>query len=416
MPNPAATATPTVLFVDDDGWTSFDQVAAAVRRRGIRTVRVTTGPQPGPRRIFREPHLRWLCDRLFFHESIVLSAPAGRARLDALLDGGSVADVLVTEPTLTKIGLSSPLGRRLAARSLAFRATPAEVLLDKFAVNARLAEAGVKTPAQVRASEMSPAQAAERLGLPLMIKSPIGASGKEVRLARSVSEIEQALAALGDDRGQLFYQGHLEGRMAIYAAVAGPDGPLMEHGFAVEEAQFDLGPSSGVRLHDTPALMAAGRRSLEAFGCHGFASFGFMETSDGQLFHVDANCRPWGMIFAGLPLGIDYGAAYADLLRGRRRRPRPVRGDAQRKLAVFPHQLFDAALRASAPRMLGRTATFFRIFWAPVGWRYCTMTAGRAVMLRLRLIRDRIRARRRRRTFTPPDAVGAAFFRLRGKA
>lgn len=383
---------PTVLFADDQGWSSFDQVAAALRRRGVRAVRVVTSEPPGLADVFSEPHLRWLADRSFYDEVIVLSRPGAERRLGRLLDRG-VADVVATEPTLLRIGLDSETGRRLVARALAFSGAPPPVLLNKFTVNQRLAEHGVAVPSQVRADALTPAQAIRRLGLPLVIKDPIGAGGDQVRIADSLEEVQRALDGLGGDCSRLFYQEHIQGRMVIYASIWGADGPLMEHGVAIGQSQYNLGPASTIRIYDEPALLEAGRKAAELFGCRGFTSFGFMQAADGRLFHVDANIRIWGMILAPLSVGIDFIAPYAALVSGRRWTPSAPAQLSDDEIPVFPYRLLQAIRSGSPAEMTGAWGDFLRSSWRPVGPSYCLHVGLRAALVGVGRLRREWRQR-----------------------
>jgi hypothetical protein len=398
---------PTVLFADDHGWMSFDQVAAALRHRGIRTVRVMTREPARLRDLLREPHLRWLADRAFYDETVVLCRPGGPERLASLLDRG-VDDVIATEPTLEAIGLESELGRRMTGQALAFRGAPAEVLLDKFEVNERLAAHGVGVPLQVRADLLTPAQAVRRFGLPLVIKGGMGAGGDQVRIAGSLAEVKEALEALGGDRAEIFYQEHVRGPMVFYTGVHGPDGPLLEQGFAVGSSQYELGPSASVRIYDRPELIAAGRRAAQLFGCQGYAEFDFMEAPDGRLLHVDANTRVWGFVLAPLSVGIDFVEAYAALLRGRAKAGKPVETADAGELPVFPFTLLQAVRAGSATEILAAAREFLGAYAAKVGLRYCLVTCLQAALVGAGRLRRMLRSRvGQRRLVSAPDAAAA---------
>src|SRR5262249_2854124 len=139
-------------------------------------------------------------------------------------------------------------------------------------------------------------------------------------------------------------------------AIAGPAGPWFEHGFRIERAQWVRGPAALATLHDTPALLAAGQRALEVLRPQGFASFGFIETEDGRLLHIDANIRPWGMIAVGLPLGIDFAGAYARVF-GQPVRPAKPAAKAATALPVFPHAIYHAALEGRPSELWAAFAT-----------------------------------------------------------
>jgi hypothetical protein len=385
---------PTVIFVDDWGWTSFDQAAAGLRRRRWRTIRLTSA-RPGKGEL---PPLR-VADRLFYDRCWALDKPADQARVVELLDSGCVADVFVAEQALDNIGLETPVARALARRSLAFTGTPAEQALDKFWVNAALAAAGIGTPQQIWAAELSPEEAARRFGLPLVIKQPIGAAGYQVRIAKSVAEIRSHLAELGGPEAPLFYQEHVPGRELLYCAVVGPQGTLVQHAFVVSRHTFNRGPASLAALYDSPAVLAAGAQAVEVLRPLGLLQLCFIEAADGRLFHIDANLRPWGMMAAPLQLGIDYLGVYAALAGG----AAAAHGmeaapgmhwrfaDAQ-ALRVQPCELFSAARSVALRQTLASAALLLHVYLRPFGPVYCGYLLSRAVLLMGRGVQRKLTA------------------------
>jgi hypothetical protein len=400
---PSVDARKAVLFFDDQGWDSFEQVAVGLRRRGIRAVRLTNLPPARFKRLLNEPHLRWLADRMFYDELIFIGVESGRARLRNLLDSGAVVDVVANEPALLELGLETPLGQALAARALAFHGTPPETLLDKFAVNQALAVAGLETPRQIRVDAATPSEAVAQLGLPLWIKHPVGASGERVRMARDVADIPSHLQDLGGDESSLFYQQHVLGKVVVYGAVVGAHGPLMEHGFRIERPQRECGPAAEATLDDKPELLTAGRRATDLFGPQGFVSFGFVEAPDGRLLHIDANIRPWGMIAAPLGLGVDFAEAYAALVLGRSPKLRAQR-TATKPLPIFPHRVLAPAEAGEIGGTINGAAALVRTFAAPLGLSYCGYILARAPQLAVRGLRDR-RARTSSVSTPPPHAA-----------
>jgi hypothetical protein len=193
----------------------------------------------------------------------------------------------------------------------------------------------------------------------------------------------------------------------VYGAVVGPGGVLIEHGFRVEHPRSEHGPAAVATLHDRPELLAAGRKATDLFGPRGFVSFGFVETNDGRLLHIDANVRPWGMIAAPLGLGIDFAEAYAALVRGTALRLRPIRAPAPKPLPVFPNWVFTPA-EAGRPRdTLAAMAALVRTCAGSLGPRYCGYIGARALMLSAR----GLRAARRRvavETAAAPKIAGGA--------
>lgn len=354
---------PVVLIIGDHGLEVFEQLSCTLRRRGMRVVLVSPGPEPR-----KTPAGRlkgWLRARWIYDAHIDASELGADGSLPERLDRVTILDVLADENALAAAGLKhSPLSA-LAARGLAHRRLPPERLLDKFEVNAILQQAGVRVPPQVRATAVSPAQAAQQLGLPLVVKARTGSGGAGVRIAASIGEIQRATEELsGDDPEGVFYQKHIEGRMVMYGVVAGPDGPVIEHGLGVEATRSPLGPSAVVRVCDDPELLAAGRSVAQAIGCLGLAELGFIRDAQGELWHVDANCRCWGNMTSLLRVGIDYPQAYLALLLDRPSRPRAAPAvTANGEAAVLPFMLFQAASQGPAREIAafaGQLVTFCR--------------------------------------------------------
>jgi len=182
-----------------------------------------------------------------------------------------------------------------------------------------------------------------------------------VRIAASVGEIERAVEELGGkDPSTVFYQKHIDGELVMVGVVAGPEGPLLEHGFEISASRSPLGPSARLRLHDDPALLMAGRLVAVAIGCLGLADIGFIRDAQGELWHVDANCRCWGNMISLLGAGIDYAEAYLGLLLGgaSRRRAPPEVAPARGEIAVLPFMLYEAVSGGPLRSIAGMAAKF----------------------------------------------------------
>jgi hypothetical protein len=330
----------------------------------------------------REPHLRWISDRLFYDEVIVLKEERGRLRLVELASTGEIADAVIAEPTLLKIGVHSEPGRILISCSLAFRSPLAATLLDKFEVNAALAASGVPVPVQI-SGQCSPSEAVARLGLPLILKSPIGAAGYGVRLVNTLAELGPALKQLRNPDHQTFYQEYVEGAVVMYGAMLGEGGaPLLEHGFRVVQTQSRFGPSAAVSLYDRKELIDLGRRVAAHFQVEGLVEFGFLETPDGRLLHMDANFRCWGYIASPLKLGIDYLDAYAALLRRETWAQRsPPAASSSGALTVYPYSFFEAVRSGRMSEIMANAADLIKVCRTPFGLAYCLQTFCQAALL-----------------------------------
>lgn len=360
---------PAVVIVDDTGCEYFHQLACTLRRRGFTTIKLQGGA-PGPSRFGQRILRRWR-DHLMYDVHISRSEVAGS--LQEALGANRILDVLASETTLATIAPTAPILSEIERYGLAFAALPPHRLIDKFEVNAILERAGVRIPPQVRADAVSAEQAAEILGLPLIVKAAVGAAGAGVRIANSLAEVERAVSELvGGDRGRAFYQKYIDGEMVMYGAVSGEDGPLFERGLVVQEVQWRLGPSARIRLFDDADLLSAGRLAVSALGCRGCAEIGFLRDANGALWHVDANCRPWGNMISLLSIGIDFTEAYMALLLGRPHRSPPAAqpGGAPEDVSVLPFALCQAASSGSVRQAWSYAAPFTRMCRRGPGLRY----------------------------------------------
>jgi hypothetical protein len=380
--NPSTAGPPTVVIIADIASEHFDQLASTLRRRGVGVIRVFGAGVGGP--ASGQARTRWLRDRLLYDASIPLPECASTTVLDRRLGHASIVDVLVSDSTVADGRFRSPAVADLAASALAYAGQPAELVLDKFKVNELLARAGLRVPAQFRVADLSPKQAATKLGLPLIVKKISGSGGAGVRLASTIEQVEQAVAELaGADPSCAFYQQHIDGEMVMYGCVRGPAGPLLEQGLEVIAAQWPLGPSLSVRLLDDPALLSAGRSVAEALGCRGFADIGFLRDANGDFWHVDANCRSWGNMISLLATDVDFAEAYVALLNHApyaRRSPPPAPAAVAYAL---PFALYEALSHGSGQEIWSRWTEFARMCRRGPGLAYASVISIKAAAMLL---------------------------------
>jgi hypothetical protein len=382
---------PAVLFFDDFGYEQFDQLALCLRRRGLASIRLTSG-KSRVKRGFLGTFTRWLRDRCIYNRC--LSLDSGKAV--RLVDQGRIGDyrimdVLMAETAAAAVGLDDPRLHAMARHSLAFAGEAPARLLDKFEVNALLARAGLPVPAQISADKMGAAAASRMLGLPLAVKGRVGLGGDGVRIARTVFAVDQASRELSArDRRGVFFQAFVPGATVGYGCVRGPEGPLIEHGFRIGATQWDCGPSAKVWVDDDPHLLAAGRRAVQALGCQGLAQIDLIQDENGRFWPIDANLRPWGNVTSLLCLDIDFAEAYASLLLGEPHSLplRPAAAASRPEADVFPFALYEAARGgrvALLAVLLGRFARMCRR--GPGAFYETVVIAKTAVLLAHRLAR-----------------------------
>lgn len=362
-----------VAFLDDAGRqaTLFDPFAAALRRHGLRTVRLTVG---------RPSLARRLRDRLFYSDVLDLEAAGAEQALAALFLRYDLVDVQFGEATLAELGLSSPIALELAAGALVCASTPPAGLFDKFELNATLAAAGVWAPPQMDASRSSAAAAAEALGLPLVVKRRVAEGGRGVRLAESPLEAESLLNCWRASRDEVFFQKHIQGELVMYGALFGDAGPIVERCFRATSLQSALGPSARLVAYEDPAVASAGRRIAAILGLRGLAQFDFIQDPEGRLWHIDTNARCWGSMMAASAQGADYLSAYRRLVSEGGRRPGDV-APGETEIEVQPFGLLSAAATGSWRALIAEWRDFARFCRRGPGAAYAGLIAVKAAHL-----------------------------------
>jgi hypothetical protein len=349
---------PTVVFVEHDRWGTFAQLAAAVRRAGGRTVRVT---------LQRDAWYYRLADRFLFDRSLYLDDQAQLAHLAQLLDGERIVDVHCTEYVLEAVGrgdaatLPAPTGPGLAQRT---------VLLDKFTVGELSAGRGVRTPPKLAANRVTVAQAAAAFGLPLVVKARVGASGDMVRIVPTVADAQRAVDELSADPADLFFEKMIAGDHMDYSAIVAPDGSIFDAVTeAVAVAPGSTAPHGRIKAVDDPALIEFGRHAVEKLGITGMAHADTIRDADGRYWLIDLNLRAWGSMLAGAVAGADFVAAYLHSIGLRAQPPAPPQVDGSVAVTVFPAVVEAQAGRRRVFRAVRALLTY--------SWRYLPLLGPR---------------------------------------
>lgn len=378
---------PVVLFVSDEQWHCFNQLAAVLRRHGVRPVRVLATRT-------RRSRLTRLMDHWVYGGIVCVDQPSGGADLRDLVRSHRVLDVQVNEETFQRIDPTSDAAKELArldGSSWHNRAS----LYDKVALAARLKARGVEVAQVIDADQATPEEAITQLGLPLVVKSRTGTGGREVRIAHDVSAAYDAIDSLGGERSRIFYQRHIDGDLVGYGAVAQSGSPLQEYAaLELKSVSDPLGPTARVRAVSDRHLFAAGRGVLEILGSERFVSVEFMKAHDGRLWFIDLSTRVWGNFLAWRAAGLDLTEGYLHTIGATPALPATKLPEHEELLPVFPAALSDVFRFGSwtaAARELWRDA---RAYAPIVGARYCALAAAGLVVDRLRLSRS-----------APPESV-----------
>ena len=360
----------SAVAILDDGRqaTLFDPFAASLRRRGLRTARLSLG-RPSLARILR--------DRLFYSEVLRLGPEHPAEALRRLFSRYRIVDVQFGEATLAGLGLSSSLALALAEGALSCAGTQPSTLFDKFELNARLDGAGVLVPRQVAASTTSAECAADRLGLPLVVKRRVAEGGRGVHIAATPAEAEAALARWGTAREDAFFQQHVCGDLVMYGVLLGETGPLVERCFRATELQRPCGPSSRIIMCDDPDLARTGREIAAIIGLRGLGQFDFVRDAEGRLWHIDANARCWGSMLAANAHAAGFLPAYARLLAGGLPALDPGETTGV-EVGIQPHALLSAAATGSWRSLAAEWRDFARFCRSGPGPGYQALIAIKA--------------------------------------
>ncbi|HWB35659.1 MAG TPA: hypothetical protein VHA75_06510 [Rugosimonospora sp.] len=263
---------PAVIFVDHAiWWGTFAQLAAVVRRRGARAVRVTTA---------RGTWYNRLVDRLLFSRAIYLDGSADLGNVARLVADENVIDMQCTEYVCGFLAhgdaaaLPAPIGPSLVTRGL---------LLDKFTVGELGTARGVRTPPKLAADKVSVAEAVAAMGLPLVVKARVGASGDLVRIARTAEDVERAVAEMSPNPADLFFEQMITGKDVDYSVIVGPEGVVLDVVTrTVAAPPGSTTPPTQIEIVDAPDLVELGRLAVEKLGFTGIAHMDTVEDAEGR--------------------------------------------------------------------------------------------------------------------------------------
>ena len=196
-------------------------------------------------------------------------------------------------------------------------------VLDKEALYRRCAELGVPYPETYRLGEggVDPAEAADRLGYPLVVKPARKREGEAV-LGTNVLEVDDAEAlasvvATAEDAGiRLLAQERVDvavgedRSVASYVPPSGVEDVLGIVGNARVRNPTGYGTSCVVRRVENPELAGRAYDLLADAGYHGISEAEFVyDETRGEFVLLDLNTRPWKWI--GLPVEVGANLPYA---------------------------------------------------------------------------------------------------------
>jgi hypothetical protein len=292
---------PAVVFVDDERWESFFQLAVILRKAGFRTVRVSVGMSG------------WQAQDLLFDRSVSLARPPSPEQLSEILKGEYVADVQPTESlAMTTYAALDLLPSAMRSDAWVGRSQ----ILDKWKISDTLRDLGFRTPDTLLAGTTSPSDAVALFSLPIVLKRRVGSSGSNVGVFTSLRSLQEFASTL-DSPDQWFYERFIHGRSLVCASCVSEDGIDVIANYEVLKRIHVHGPSSVVRFQDNSRLAETGTTLIRALNIRGLVCFDMIRDSNDVNWIHDVNPRVFGGLSMCQLAGYDFRGAYLRLLTGR---------------------------------------------------------------------------------------------------
>ena len=285
---------PAVVFVDDERWYSFLQLAAILQRAGLRTVRISVGPS------------MWRPENLLFSRNVFLAESPSPEQLAEILANENVVDVQPTE-RLAKTSYSAldllpqPQRSNIWAGRLA--------ILDKQNNETLFREIGLRSPESLPVGTTPENEAVARLSLPIVLKRRIGSSGSGVKVFTSLEDLREYVAAI-ESPDEWLYEQFIQGRSFVYAACVSDEGIDVMATYKVLEREHLSGPSSVMEFQTDPHLVESGRILINALHIRGLICFDIIRDSNDVDWIHDVNPRVFGGLTTCQLAGFDFRGAY----------------------------------------------------------------------------------------------------------
>jgi len=324
---------PTVVFVEDVRWTGFSQLSSALRKSGYHTVLIT----------IQLDRFVAALSKLGYHDVVTVNSIRDISSLGSRIDWSTVRDIQCSERLLSAVldaisplEICAPLTEHLKWRLRS---------ADKLNTSRHLAEHEILVPATVSGDAMSPREAIEKLGLPVLVKPRIGAGGHAVTVARSLEDASEAISCF-QRASEYYFECYVAGQMVRYAA-------CQVAGTAIQEATYvgyrldssALGPATSIQLTHSPELVQISRAAMAALNGIGLANIEYIRDAEGQYWLIDVNFRAWGTVVALRAFGLDFVRAYRNHLGEHNKLP-GLRSDKVGKITkLFPDAVQPALAR-----------------------------------------------------------------------
>ena len=361
LPRRAPGSSPAVVFVEDEGWASFYQLAASIRRLAVRVVRISLA-RPGSA-IARVP--------VVYDWTPHVTSPEELDRLPSLLRGERVVDAQCAESLAARV---YPVVADLVDDAKGHRLRRRAASVDKRFVGETLADAGVCVPATIACAGATAADVVDTLGLPAVLKPAVGSGGQRVLVVRTRAELDCALAAV-ERPEEMFIERFVHGRPYQMGVLA--NAGTVQLGAACEtlERGNATGPATRIVTVEDEQLFAVARDVVAALGLDGLSNMNVIRDDAGRVWVHDVNPRVWGSFAVYAAAGTDFVRAYVDSLAGTHSGG-PSRWAAGGVHARVPPADFTLALGAPGRVDVAvAAARALRAYGERFGWRYVAFLA-----------------------------------------
>jgi hypothetical protein len=371
---------PTVLFIDDSHWHAFAQLSAGLRRRGMRTIRITT-------EVRASSHIT---SSLLFDRHLVVPPPSVPHAVATILSSENVVDVQFVETVRDLVVDVLDMMPPEVGDAVTLRLS----VMDKMSASVAFERWGIRVPATTAVLDATPQSVVARYGLPIVVKGRVGCNGDQVLIVDDPETLHKVRAQLHDPDAY-FYEQYVTGEKLNYAASVGPDGIVQELTYRVTKWRQPVGSAEEAETIDDPALTAFGRRAVAAAGCTGLVNLDVIRDAEGRDWLIDFNPRAFGGLMSFRAAGLDLSEGYLCAI-GERRAPHTSPGPvAGARVGIFPACVAETTegvgLVSTASTYLREARPYLR--W--LGLRYVIAEAGVTLFMAARRSWERRFSRRR---------------------
>ncbi len=242
---------------------------------------------------------------LLFDRHAVVASERLVETLEEVLRSENVIDVQFVE------ALSGPIGASLGfmESELADRVEVRLAAMDKMVLSRRFNASGIRVPAILPMSDVSPETLAETLGFPVVLKARVGSSGDQISIVRDLRTLNR-MVATWEEPDQYFYEQYIDGQKYNYGAAVGAAGIEQELTYRVSAWRRPTGSASQIETVSDPPLAALGRRALDVVGCSGLVNIDIIRDRTGVDWLIDFNARAFGGSASFLCAGLDISEGY----------------------------------------------------------------------------------------------------------